>query len=130
MRYGIESPVCPLQIDQQHRRSGGAASNAVAIAAFTLLLGGCSSREPGAHIVSIRGFQYAPSALTVAVGDTVTWVNEDLVPHTVTSSEQGFDSGGIETSQSWQFVAADTGRFRYICTFHPAMRATVVVGGH
>lgn len=81
------------------------------------------------HVVEIRGFEYSPSHLELAVGDTVVWINRDVVPHTATDSAGGWDSGRIANSGKWHWVAESEGRLRYLCTYHPSMRATLVVRG-
>lgn len=101
------------------RRLGGAA---LALAA----LGGCAGEgsKPRAHAVAIRGFQYAPAALTVAVGDTVVWTNEDVVPHTATAAG-AWDTGSIGARESRRVVVSAKGTHHYVCAFHPGMRARV-----
>jgi plastocyanin len=76
--------------------------------------------------VSIDGTSYSPSTLTVKRGDTVTWVNKDPFPHTVTSGKD-FDSRDIAANGSWKYVASKAGRFDYICTLHPNMKGVLVV---
>jgi len=48
------------------------------------------------HKVTMESMRFHPDDLTVAPGDTVVWVNEDLVPHTATSQAAGFDSKEID----------------------------------
>ena len=86
-----------------------------------------AAREPKTHSVTIRGFQYAPDPVTVAVGDTVVWANADPVPHTSTAEDKGWDSGGIGQGGSWRYVAQEKGSHVYICRFHPGMRAMLAV---
>ena len=66
-------------------------------------------------------------SLTVARGDTVVWVNKDLVPHTATSKTGAFDSQTIQAGKSWKFTVRKKGDFAYVCTFHPTMTATLRV---
>jgi plastocyanin len=75
--------------------------------------------------VVLENMQFTPAIITVHRGDTVVWVNRDLVPHTATGS--AFDSKAIAPSASWSFTPTKAGRFDYVCTFHPTMKATVVV---
>jgi plastocyanin len=63
----------------------------------------------------------------VKVGDVVTWINKDLVPHTATSRTGGFDSGAIDPGKSWKFTATRAGDFPYSCVFHPTMTALLRV---
>ena len=98
------------------------------ILAATLLLGtSCAVTRSKAHIVAIRAFKYQPASLTVEVGDTVTWVNEDIVPHTATASGKRFDSGSVDAQRSWRYVPDRKGTFAYACTFHPMMKGAVIV---
>lgn len=71
--------------------------------------------------------KFLPERLEVAAGDVVTWVNRDLVPHTVTAPGAGAESGAIAPGGSWKFVARRPGEMPYLCRFHPTMKAVVVV---
>lgn len=78
------------------------------------------------HTVTIVGMAFKPAQLTVKSGDTITWVNQDVVPHTATA--QGvFDSKLIAPGARWSWQASGQGAHDYHCTFHPDMKATVVV---
>jgi plastocyanin len=76
--------------------------------------------------VLIKGFKFDPETATVKVGDTVEWTNADSVPHTATA-EGAFDSKSIKPGGTWKFVAKKAGSYDYICTFHPNMKAKLVV---
>ena len=71
--------------------------------------------------------KFVPERLEVAVGDTVTWTNRDLVPHTVTAAGAGVESGNLAPGESWKFVARRRGEMDYLCRYHPSMKAAVVV---
>lgn len=77
--------------------------------------------------VTMDGTSFRPGELTVHVGETVTWVNQDPFPHDVTSTSGGFMSGALAPDQQWQFRPTRPGRFPYVCTLHPGMKGTVVV---
>jgi plastocyanin len=83
--------------------------------------------KPKAHTVTIEGMRFVPEVLTVAAGDTIVWVNKDLVPHTATSKAGSFDSKNIQPDNSWRYTVRKTGDFTYICTFHPTMKAMLRV---
>ncbi len=70
---------------------------------------------------------YEVNVLTVPVGTTVTWTNQDDQLHTVTAADGGFDSGFLREGESWSFTFATPGEYEYFCTPHPWMRAKVVV---
>ncbi len=73
------------------------------------------------HVVEIRDFQFAPEALDIAVGDTVTWVNMDIAPHTATAVDGSWDSGSLAQGDEWSLVIETAGVIDYLCTFHPQM---------
>lgn len=80
--------------------------------------------------VKIANMRFEPASLTVERGDTIVWVNEDVVAHTATSSAAGgFDSQSIAPGGQWRDQAKAPGRYPYACTFHPTMRATLIVKG-
>ena len=84
-------------------------------------------RKPQTHTVTIEGMRFLPEVLTVAPGDTIVWVNKDLVAHTATSTAGSFDSEGIQADKSWKVTIRKTGAFAYICAFHPTMKAMLRV---
>jgi plastocyanin len=89
-----------------------------------------SSPKPAAGIeVKIDNFTFAPAALEVAAGTTVTWVNHDDIPHTVVSTDQNrvFKSKVLDTDEKFSFAFARPGRYAYFCSIHPKMTGEVVV---
>jgi plastocyanin len=78
------------------------------------------------HTVKIEGMKFVPETITVKRGDKVVWQNKDMVPHTATAKGK-FDSGNIATDKSWSHVMGKAGRYDYVCTYHPGMKAVVVV---
>ena len=81
--------------------------------------------------VAIKGYAYAPASLTINVGDTVTWTNEDTAPHTVTvsSGPVKFSSGNLAKGQSFSYTFTKAGTYDYYCAVHPDMVGKVVVNG-
>ena len=88
---------------------------------------GVVSTAPQVHTVLIEGMRYQPEGLTVAPGDTVVWVNRDMVPHTATSAAARFDSGEIAPGKTWTHTVRATGEFDYLCTYHPLMKGILRV---
>lgn len=78
------------------------------------------------HRVLLQNVAIQTARLVVVPGDTVTWTNLDIVPHTVTATSGRWDSGNIASTARWSHIitAADTGQ--YFCRYHPTMRATLV----
>jgi plastocyanin len=77
--------------------------------------------------VSIVYRAYQPATTTVGVGETVTWTNTALIPHTVTAVGGTFDSGVLESKASFSFTFLTAGSYLYTCTIHPSMKGTVIV---
>lgn len=103
----------------------------VAMGAFAgmLVAGSSAPAAPPAAVpsIEIRQHQYQPSALTVSVGSTVTWVNHDEDVHTVTSSNEAFTSRGIDTDETFSHTFMKPGTYQYFCRLHPLMTATINV---
>jgi amicyanin len=78
--------------------------------------------------VSINNFAFTPAAITVKVGATVTWTNNDEEPHTVFSSAAGMKSPVLASNQNtYSFTFTAPGTYEYNCTIHPFMHGTVTV---
>ncbi len=78
---------------------------------------------------TIVDFEFRPAALTVGIGDTVTWFNQGPTIHTATSDQGVWDTGVLSRGQSGSFTFRSAGTFPYHCTIHPFMRGTVTVTG-
>lgn len=116
------------------RVSASRAVAAVAVAGLALVAAGCSTEtdqgtgDPVEQAeVRIVGFTFEPPDVSVLVGGTVTWTNEDTATHTVTSDDQRFDSGGMAPGDSYEHAFDTPGVFAYRCTIHPSMNGTVTV---
>jgi amicyanin len=86
-----------------------------------------SPAPQGGTAVSISDFRFNPATLTVPVGTTVTWTNQDEEPHTVAAKDGSFHSPGMDTHGTYSFTFTTPGSFDYICSIHPFMTGTVVV---
>jgi plastocyanin len=86
-----------------------------------------SRAEAAANTIEISNFSFAPPVLTVPVGTTVTWVNDDDEPHTVVESDTLFKSHALDTGDKFSFTFTTPGKFQYFCTIHAHMVGTVVV---
>jgi len=72
----------------------------------------------GDAAVSIANFAFDEAAMTVAVGTTVTWTNEDGAPHTVTADDGAFDSGNMDSGDVFSFTFEEPGTYAYFCEYH------------
>jgi plastocyanin len=94
------------------------------------MLVGCGSDDQEVPVgvenqVLIKGFKFLPQDITVSVGTTVTWVNEDSAVHTVEGS--GMDSGNMSRGDEFTFTFDEAGVYDYICGPHPYMTGSVIV---
>lgn len=85
----------------------------------------------GGAALTIQGFAYSPTPLTVAPGAVVSVTNKDSAPHTVTSDTQGlFNAEQITQDKVVTFTApAKAGTYTFTCAFHAKMHGTLVVSG-
>jgi amicyanin len=108
------------------------ASALLAALAATLLLLTVPEASP-AHAtnrtVTMSGYAFAPATLTITAGGTVTWTNQDTAPHNVktTSAPVALDSPMLNRGGTWSYTFTTPGTYRYYCTVHPEMTATLVV---
>jgi len=77
--------------------------------------------------VKIDNFTFSPPTLTVKVGTTVTWKNEDDIPHTVRATTGAFKSKALDTDDSYTFTFTTAGEYDYFCSLHPHMTGKIVV---
>ena len=77
--------------------------------------------------VDIDQFTFLPQRITVKAGTTVTWINEDDVPHTIVSSSKVFKSKALDTADNFSFTFTTPGTYDYFCSLHPHMTGAVVV---
>lgn len=81
----------------------------------------------GSATIVMDGTAFSPFEMTVRTGQTVTWVNNDPFPHTISSEVGHFRSSVLEPGQQWQFTPTKEGRFPYVCTLHPGMNGALIV---
>ena len=99
---------------------------AAAAAAFSAAaLTAAVAASPAA--VTIDNFNFSPMTLTVAAGTTVTWTNNDDIPHTVRAVDGSFHSKPLDTADSYSFTFAKPGVYSYFCSVHPKMVGKVIV---
>jgi plastocyanin len=81
---------------------------------------------------SIMGYAFNPSTLSVHVGDTVVWTDNEPFGtpyHTVTADGGAFGSGQLTTGQKFSFTFTKAGNFPYHCTHHTYMTGKITVIG-
>lgn len=98
---------------------------------FVFLFTGCTSstsegKDHKKYTVDIAQMQFQPATLTVQTGDTVVWINHDIVVHDVTE-EKGrlWTSGPLDPGAAWSMVV--TKSEDYYCSIHVVMKGKLVV---
>jgi amicyanin len=76
--------------------------------------------------VKIANFTFNPPQLTVKAGTTVTWTNDDDIPHTIVSPP-GVRSKPLDSDDKFSFTFTTPGTYKYFCSLHPHMTGTIVV---
>ncbi len=98
------------------------------VVVFLLALEYAPSNAATTHDVVIKNFAFQPGSLSISVGDTVTWTNNDsFTSHTTTSDTNVWDSGALANGQSFSFTFLTAGTYTYSCTIYPSMHGTITV---
>jgi plastocyanin len=111
--------------------SGGGSSasdTAGAAAPATTPAGAAPAASGGAVQVAMKDIQFTPQKVTVKVGQTVRWTNEDTVVHDVrATSGASFKSDLFAKGKTYEYKPAKPGTIAYVCTIHPGMQGTLTV---
>ena len=75
----------------------------------------------------IDAFAFAPQRVSVKTGTTVTWINDDDIPHTAASSGKLFKSRALDTKDKFSFTFTTPVTYEYFCSLHPHMTGAIVV---
>jgi plastocyanin len=100
---------------------------AVALASSALASHAQAGPSPVAAVVRIANFTFTPPVLAVRPGTTVTWINDDDIPHTVVANDKSFRSPVLDTGDRFSFTFAKAGQFGYFCSLHPHMTGKIAV---
>ncbi len=84
--------------------------------------------DPGTNEVFMQAIAFDPMEITIQAGESVTWTNQDIVPHTATSGNPGdadlgaiFSSGQFGQGGTFTHTFENAGEFVYFCEVHPVM---------
>ena len=82
--------------------------------------------------VGMEGIKFVPDSVTVKVGGSVKWTNNEDVPHDVTKEDgPGADfssgKGNMKKGDTYERMLTEAGTINYVCTVHPNMKGTVTV---
>lgn len=76
--------------------------------------------------ISMENLEISPAEVSAKVGDSVEWVNKDVLAHTATARNGDFDVN-LPAKKSATFVLKKAGMVEYYCRYHPNMKATLRV---
>jgi len=77
--------------------------------------------------INISGFKFDPATVTVKVGTTVTWTNQDSANHTVTGDDGSWTSKSLANGATFSFTFDKAGTYAYHCAIHSSMKGNIVV---
>jgi plastocyanin len=109
---------------------------AVAVVAVAVLAGpriglvmaqDVAKAAPQTHAIEISQFKFQPDPLRIRRGDTVSFTNKDVTPHTATATSKAWDSATLVNGKSWSLKLDEPGEIDYFCRFHPNMKAKLIV---
>ncbi len=146
-RHRVRSKDGPVRFDSHNLDPGGSFSftfvaegsypyydhrNQDDAAYFGMVIVGGATLDPDAPLaetggVSIIDKSFRPGSIAIATGGTVAWSNDDGETHTVTATDQAWDSGIMTGGTSFSQTFAEPGDYPYFCLIHPEMRGTVTV---
>ena len=89
--------------------------------------GPAPSAQAGTTEVRMAGSRFAPLDITVSVGTSVTWINDDSLPHTATATVRSWSSGNLAPGDRYSRTFAVDGTYPYVCIYLPWMQATITV---
>jgi len=110
--------------------SSSSSSSSSPSASSTTPASGGTGSAAGTIEVTMKNLAFSLTTVHAKVGQTVHWVNDDGPPHNVTgtSGPKFTPSSTLSTGGSFQLKLTQPGTIHYICTIHPFMKATIVVG--
>jgi plastocyanin len=101
--------------------SGPSATTATTVGTGTTTAGGATVQ------IIMKNRAYDPATVTIKVGDTVSWLNQDTPQHDVVADHGEFKSALFNNGQSFSYTFTKAGTYPYHCSIHPGMTGTVIV---
>lgn len=87
-----------------------------------------SAPAGGGVKISMKNIAFSPKAVTVKVGQTITWVDDESVEHNVTANGGAdFKSEDFGQGGTYKFTPKKPGEISYECTIHPGMDGKITV---
>ncbi len=107
--------------------TGAMAAGAAMAASIAPRISARAQTTTAQHVVEIHRFKFLPDTLKVNAGDTITWINKDIVPHTATAADKSWDTGKIKKGERQTVVVTNGFHENYYCRFHQNMKGAVSV---
>jgi len=99
----------------------------IILAAVALGMPGSPASPAGTtQSVAMKSIAFEPKQVTVHVGDTLEWANQDIVAHTATAKDKSWDVN-VLPGKNGRLVMKAAGTFDYICRYHPNMIGEIIV---
>lgn len=103
------------------------------ILAWIITIGGCHTSQDNpadqsteTHVVEIKQMKFVPDTLKVSPGDSIKWINRDLVTHNVAAKNSGqWKSGDLKPDDVFTIKAKKSSS--YFCPLHPVMKGTIII---
>jgi plastocyanin len=102
---------------------GGSGSSSTTAGVGTTTAG---SAGGGAEVV-MKNLAFDPASVTIKVGETVKWTNQDSATHTVVADNGEFQSDNLAQGGTYTFTFSKAGTYPFHCSIHPSMKGTVIV---
>jgi plastocyanin len=110
------------------RLCNGCARLALVVAALSAATAiGTAGALASGQLVQIANFAFSPENVTVAVGTTVTFRNNDDMVHTVVAEDGSFRSKALDTGDEYSFTFDKPGNYAFVCGLHPFMHGKITV---
>jgi plastocyanin len=81
------------------------------------------AKGESSHLIEIHKMAFQTTSQSIKIGDTVTWINKDIVPHTATANDNSWNSGLLRTGESFTLTINNQTRLDYYCLYHRQMKA-------
>ena len=97
----------------------------ILVLAFSALFGGAAHSDE--VTIKIENFTFNPASVTIKVGDKITWMNGDDIPHSIVEKNAKFKSKPLDTNDQFSMAFSEAGTVDYFCGFHAHMVGKIIV---
>src|SRR5437899_12256088 len=94
----------------------------IAVLALVLLAAACVPARAATIQITMDNLEISPAVVSAKVGDTIEWINKDMLAHTATARNGDFDVT-LPPKKAATTVLKKAGTVDYYCRYHPNMKA-------